>query len=451
MLDILNITTDSLQILKPLLGLGLIGYSTYGLINKSNNENKICNYKELNSLVGDGVLLSKHVRLSVKQSNEHVLMIAPSGCGKSRRFVAHNINRLRNCSIITNDPSCELEKMCFNTKRKYILNPFSDKTIGYDPLLNCRNEFEIRKMAGVILTNGMKAYAGDNSNQQDWVGMATPLLTSYMLMNYHTHKYTFDEMIKNICTMPILANIEIDKQGNIIGATKSIELDILLSEVESAKTEFDSFIQVKGANQTLSSIRTVLNSCLQVFLDNNVKKIFRKKNINFADIRKEESIIYIQIPEHHADYFSPLVATFLTQMFDYLLENDGLQTYFLFDEFTNCGLIPSVSKLLSTARKHNISIIAAIQSLVQLYSLYGELQGKELIDLFKSLIVCGGLKESGEYISNILGNKIFYKNGNKHEEALMTSDKIRMMNEDDMLIICKNKRPVLDKMMEIVA
>lgn len=428
-----------------LLGVITSGAALYGMLNYKNTDNKICNKSELKTLSGEGIKLSKNIQLSVKQSNEHILMIAPSGSGKSRRFMMPNVNNLQNCSIICTDPSGEIARTCHPNKKKYILNPFSNNTIGYDPLFNCRSEFEVRKIANVILTNGMNANSSKeskSSNQSDWVGMATPLLISYMLMNYHTKKYNFGGLVKRICTMPILPI----KDKEIM----SIYQEIMESKVESAIIEIHSFMQVMGAIQTLSSIRTVMNTCLQMFLDRNLQKLFTRTNIDISKIRQEESIIYIQIPEHHADYYSPLTATFLTQLFDYLLENDGLQTYFLLDEFCNNGTIPSIGKLLSTARKHNISIIAAIQSLNQLYTLYGELQAKELNELFKTLLVCAGLRDSAEYISNLLGTMKYREKEMTQTKPLMTADEIRRMNKNDMLIICNNKRPVIDRMMEIV-
>jgi type IV secretory pathway TraG/TraD family ATPase VirD4 len=447
-------TISNLNAVVQVAGIGLVSYGAYALWNVfDNTDNKLCDWRELKSLMGDGVSLSKNVRLSVKQSNNHICMIAPCESGKSRRFIMQNVNRLKNCSLIVTDPSGEIEKACNPIKKKYILNPFSNNTIGYDPLKNCHSEFEVRKIANVILTNGMNAYNKNNknSNQQDWVSMATPLLTSYMLVNYHTKKYTFSDMIQNICTMNILpVVVEKDKDGKPTKILRSLQQEILDSGVESAIIEFLSFKQVVGAQETLSSIRIVMNSCLQLFLDRSVRKIFEKENIDIAKLRTEESVVYIQIPEHHADYFSPLIATFLTQIFDFMLENDGLETYFLFDEMANNGIINSICKILSTARKHNMSIIAAIQSLNQFFTVYGELEGKELIDLFKTIIVCNGLKDSAEYISTLLGTKKYKENDITKTEPLMTPDEVRRLRDNEILVICNNKRPVVDKMMDIV-
>ena len=434
-----------------LLGVVASGSALYGMINYKNTDNKICTSKELKTLSGDGIKLSENIQLSVKQSNEHIAMIAPSGSGKSRRFIAHNINQLQNCSIIVTDPSCELERMCKTNKKKYVLNLFNNASIGYDPLKTCRNEFEVRKLAQSILLNGLNSFQKKNSvsSQDDWIGMATPLFTAYLLMNFHTGKYSFDKVIENICTMPILSQIKLNDKKEIEYISPSIAKEIDDSKVKSAIIQMNSFLQSKKSEVTLSSIRTVLNSCLQLFLDENVKKLFTRPNINMSKLRKEESIIYIQIPERHSKYFSPLTAIFISQLFDILLDADGLQCYFLLDEFANIGVLEDVQSLLSTCRKHCISLVTAIQNVIQLKALYGELEANNINELFKTVLVCAGLKnESAVYVSDLLGT-VDYR-GNDKTMQLKTPSEIRMMDENDILIVCNNKRPVIDKMMDIM-
>jgi type IV secretion system protein VirD4 len=400
--------------------------------------NKICGSRELRTLTGQGIQCSRNVRLSIKQSNEHILMISPTGGGKSTRLFKPNTKLLNqnNCSIVITDPCNEIEKSYKGDKKTYILNPFRDETIGYDPLKNCSSEFEVRKMAKVILLNGnQSSRKGTATNQTDWIEMATPLFTAYLLYCYYCKRYNFSEVIQNICTLPI----------------GYIEAEIMGDDFESPKIEFISFTKVTDAKQTLSSIRSVLNSCLQVFLDSNIKKMFTKNSIDFSRIRKEESILFIQIPERHSEYYAPLSAVLMSQLFDIMLDNDGLQTYMMFDEFCNIGIIPDIAKILSTARKHKLSIIAAIQSLMQLAVMYGDKEAEELHELFKTILITSGLKESADYISKLLGTQDRKIDGIFKTEPLMSADELRRMNSNEVLIICNNKRPVIDYMIDFAA
>jgi type IV secretion system protein VirD4 len=223
--------------------------------------------------------------------------------------------------------------------------------------------------------------------------------------------------------------------------------EVKASEVESAQIEMMAFAKVFEARQTLSSIRTVLNTCLQVFMDENVQRMLEAPTIDFTLLRKEQSILFIQIPERHADYFAPITATLISQLLDRLLDDDGLQVYMLYDEFAQIGRIPSIGQLLSTARKHKISIAAAIQSVNQFERVYGN-DHKELKELFKTILVTGGLRESAEYVSNLLGT--YEEKETKLNKPIMAPDEVRRLDRDEMLIICANKRPVTDTMLDIV-
>jgi type IV secretory pathway TraG/TraD family ATPase VirD4 len=393
---------------------------------------KICSPFELRPLSGEGVWCSSNWRASIEQSLNHILYIAPCGAGKSRRFIIPNINTLTNSSVIVTDPVGEIRESYKGNKKVYKLNPFSDDSIGYDPLQNCNNEFEVKKLARIILMNGnSSARKGVATDKMDWIESAIPLVSSYLLYCWYCKRYTFSQAIENICTQTI----------------GYLEYEIMQDEYESPKIQFKAFSKVDGSPATLASIRNVLNSCMQCFLDDNVRKLFSKPSIDFSLLRKEESILFIQIPERHAEFYSPLSATLMSQLFDILIDTEGLQVFMLFDEFCNVGKIGSGSEfcnILSTARKHGISISAAIQSLTQLYRTYNEIEGKELKELFGTIICSSGLKDSAEYISNLLGNTTKNVNGNLKSEPLMSPDEVRTMSENEVLIVCNNKRAVKD-------
>jgi type IV secretion system protein VirD4 len=225
--------------------------------------------------------------------------------------------------------------------------------------------------------------------------------------------------------------------------------EILSSPYEDAKIELESFLQVGGSEKTFSSIRIVLNSNLKMFTDIRVKELTRKPTINLSLLRKEKAILYIQIPERHSQYFSQLSASFLTQLLDKLMDDkEGMQTYVMIDEFANIGYIPNICETLSTCRKRNISISVCLQSLAQLKRVYGEFKAEELKELFKTLIIAGGLRGTAEWISSILGVKKIHENNTSRTEPLLTSDEIRRLDSDKVLVICGNKCPVIDYMIK---
>jgi type IV secretion system protein VirD4 len=289
----------------------------------------------------------------------------------------------------------------------------------------------------------------NNEKQKEWIDMSTNLITGFMLMNFAKKRYTFNQMMQLICTAPIYVPIpkeeEIEEKkakNEEIDIPYSLYYDVMVSGVKSAQEEMESFMAGYQAQSTVGSIRMVLNTVAKLFRKEVVTRLIDKPSIDFKKFREEESILFIQIPERHADFFKPIVATLITQLIDVLLDNDGLQVYMLLDEFSNIGKIPSFAKLLSTARKHRLSIFVFVQSLMQLERTYGN-DGKEIRELFKTLLLTGGLKDSTEYFSKLIGK-------DNEDKPLMSEEELRMMDEDEMIIICNNKRPVKDYMLDIM-
>jgi len=407
-------------------------------------DNEICNHTELNDLKGDGIQISKNIILNKKMSKEHILKVAPSGWFKSRGFIIPNVNKLKNCSMIVTDPSNEIEESC---NRKDIVtlkfNPFDlNNSIGFDPLANCENSFDVKQIIEVLMLNSTLSVASvGKSEKADWIQMSLPLIKAYAIYNFYKKKYPFDIMISNLLTKPLKPKKEIP------GA--SIYEEIMNSDIDEAKVELLAFMQITQAPQTLACIRNTLTSSLQLFNEINVKKLCRKPSIDFRVFREKEIALFIQIPERYSRHYSPITAVFIQQLMNKLLDhNKGLDVFFLLDEFTNVGKITDINSYLSTCRKHNIGIIACIQNLTQLKRTYGEIEGDELRELFKTVIVSGGLKDSNEYFSNLIGNKEVTENKIKHVKPLITPSELRQLPEEEVIILCKNKRPVRDKIIK---
>lgn len=411
-----------------------LGYLAVNPANKPNTS-KIARHYELNQLKGNGLIISENVRLSRKYSNEHVLVVMPTGAGKTRRIAMPNVSNLKNCSLIVTDPKCEIARECITDKKTLILNPYSAKTIGYDILENCSNTTEVRKYAKTLLANGNLANqiltgASAGSEAVEWLQKATPLLNAYMIYNFYTRRYKFHDMIKRLVALSL----------------KEINREIMNSNITEAKVEFRSFMQIAGSPVTLSCIRNVLLTNLQLFLDSSIDNLMSRPSVDLGQLRNKETILYIQIPERDAAYFSPLTAVLVTQILDRLMDyEDGLQTYLVLDEMANIGKINGLAQTLSTCRSRRVSILGCIQSLGQLELVYGE-ESNVLTDLFKTIVFSGGLKDSSEYASELVGLGKFHKNNETYVDKLMSSDAVRRLKDDELLVICGNKNPVIDKM-----
>ena len=403
----------------------------YCLCFSGDEGNKVCNYKEIKDGKNPkGIIVSEHVRLSVKQSNRHMLMVAPSGTGKSHSFFTYNVRDLDG-SLVVNDPSGEMSS--YYSGEKYIFNPFDSHSISIDPLANCRNEFDVDKLASIILDSGKSK--GDDGKQQEWLDMAKPLLQSYMIYNWHVKKYTFCECILNVMTKPLIGKTPQDD---------SIAKEVFYSEIEGAILRLKSFLRLINAQGTLSSVYAVVNTCLRLFMDNNVNRITSRNDFDITKMRERKMGLFIEIPDRHAEYFRPLTNIIINQLLDKLFDTDGLQVYFLLDEFGNMT-IDGMSGVLSTARKKHISICAALQTFTQIRDRYG-IEYESIMEMFRTIVICPGLRKSAEYVASLIGET----RTDSKTEPLMTASEIRTLETGKLLIVMDNKRVVKDNMLSAI-
>jgi type IV secretion system protein VirD4 len=450
----------SIQTMGTLLGIGALLPPIMDILIDAKFGNKLVGHNELTGLSGDGLILSENVRISPHMSKEHLLVVYPSGGGKSRGIIMPNARELKNCSMLITDPSGEVLESCPRDDMEtyvYNLNDIDKSNIGYDPLVNCFNTSEVRQIMEMIMITGSNSVKDQTtqSDKSDWIERSLPLLYAYAIYNWNEEKYPFDVMIINLMTRPLFKSRQ-EKQGKKNKEDKdkrpeSIEEEIMNSKWDEAKMEFVSFAQIAESPVTLACIRDTINSTLRIFKEPNVRSLCRKPTLNFKIMRDKPIIFYIQIPEHHSKHYSPISATLIQQLtnklFDYKYKpNEGLDVYYLFDEFCNNGKVNDITSYLSTCRKRQISITACVQNLIQLKKIYGEIEGKELQELFKTVITCGGLKDSSEYFSKLLGDKEVKENGVKVKKPIKTPEELRQLKDKDMIILCKNKRPVKDKM-----
>lgn len=426
---------------------GLLGSVIYASASKNPDDNSITSHKELRDFKGsDGFLISKNVRLSSKFSNEHVFIAGPTGSGKTSRVAKHNVKNLKGCSIICTDPSCDIYMDVDRSDCEiYRFNPLDpNNSIGYNPLTSCKNTYEVRKIIDILLINGMKSESDSESDK--WVKMSAPILKAFAIYNYKFKKYNFSDMIMQILTRPIPMLVP-HKPGVV--NTNSIEYELVMSKDEEVINELKSFMKIQTAPETLACIQNTLNTSLQLFHDTNIKQICGKPSFDIRTFRKKQSILYIQVPESSSTYFSPIVSVLLQQIMDTCRDNpEGYPIRFVLDELCNIGIIPNFDSVLSTIRRYNMGLLGCTQCLAQMRDNYGQLKSEIILENFNTVCALSGLKTSGEYFSKILGLTDKKLDDKLVKGEVITADELRRLKSNEILIISKNKRGVIDTMLE---
>ena len=437
---------------------------------------------ELHDLSGkDGFTLSKNIRLSASKSYEHVAIIGPTGSGKSTSFFIPNLLDLDGThSAVVTDPKGELHDLTYsylkslgyNIIKLEPLNPEQNK-FYYNPLLIVEDSTQIREIAQLILTNGNKSVelsTGGSSGGAEWINMSIPLLTAtFAYVKEFGKEKTINE------------SIDIILQDDL----KTMEEKF--KKCSKAYRQFLIFKASSGSERTLSSIKSVLTSNIQLFLDDKIEEFTKSpievnaignpvinmnKVFNPKLLREKPTILFVCVPETKSTYMMPLMSVFYSQVLDVCMTiKEGYPILFMLDEFANIGIIPSIANITATARSRKIGLSLGLQGVEQLKRNYGDENASDILNNLKTKVIFSGLTgESAQYvsdlagvttietksystnrgstnnaqdvISNVFGGQNVSRSGVRRE--LITTDEVRRMDENEVLIIAHNKNPVRD-------
>lgn len=419
---------------------------------------EIISSKDIRDITGDtGLILSKDIQLKEKFDYEGSVTFGPTGSGKTTSFFFPNLlsNNIKG-SIIVTDPKGELfkltskyqEKVC---KRKVL--KFSPLEPGeserYNLLTSCKDNSEVVELASTLLFNGslsIELATGKKTGGAEWVQMAEPLLAAALLYAKEL-EYPFNNIE---FAFKLIINLDTEQLESVIRSSNNLD----------AITQFNIFKTVGGADRTEGSIKITLASNLKLFTDNRVNAAGVRNTFNIEELRRTPTIIYVCYPENKSSYLAPFIAPFFSQAINKLIDEytvDSIPIHLFFDEFGNIGMLNNMSINAATIRSRNISMNICLQSITQLYQVYGRENGKAILNNLKTKIALPGLSdiETTNYLSNLCGNKeitICNTNSNKNSTThsyskvkikLFEDSELRCLEDNQLLLITSNKQPIL--------
>lgn len=324
-----------------------------------------------------GIPLAKDTYLPLKSSmtaNLNEIVIGGSGAGKSFRKIKPDILQLNGSYVIT-DPKGELYRDTAKMLKEqgYIVKVLNLVNIrysnSYNPFVYITNEDDVVNIASLI----MKNTAGEGEKEDFFSGAALKLLIALMM-----YLYKSESEIKTFGRVIRLLNSIRYKNGSI---DMSCELARCFNEHVS-KYPYDVASTNWGgmqanAQETQSSINEVLSTRLSLFATTGVDAITSTDEMNFDDIGKEKTAIFLIIPAARNTY-KAISNIFYSQLFERLMrvaeeKYKGvlpLLVNFELDEFANIGEIPNFNEILSVVRSYNIRICIVLQGLAQLKAIY---------------------------------------------------------------------------------
>ena len=400
-------------------------------------------------------------------------MVGGSGSGKTRFLVKPNIF-LANASYIVTDPKGEILRAAgpLLLQRGYTLRVFDLVDPSHS---DCYNPFHyIRKDADVfrLIDNFIKNTTPKNASHSDpfWEKSETALDSALML--YLLHEAPPEEQTLEM----LLTMLEYG------GASEEDEnyqspLDLLFEALEEeqpdhiAVREYHIFQQAAG--KTARSILVSAAVRLSVFTLPEIQDITARDTLELEQLGERKQAIFCVIPDSNDNSLNFLVGMLYTQAFQELyFQADKVHggslpvpVRLLFDEFANISLPDGYARLQATMRSRNIMATIILQNISQLKALFKD-DWEGIIGNADSFIYLGGNEQSThKYVSELLGketistashNRSRGRNGSYSENIqqqgreLLTPDEVRLLDNQDCIVLIRGERPVIDKKYDLL-
>lgn len=410
-----------------------------------------------------GIMLADNNYLPIdKIGNTNVLIVGGSGSGKSSAYSDPNAHQCLGSYVFT-DPKGEiydttagfLKSQGYEIKVLNLVNPTSSD--GYNPLFHIQSEMDVDIIASTIV-KGQKKNATDDPF---WDNMSEFLLKA--LIYYLLATRPIEEQNLASCA-------EMVRAASNNGDTNTLaDLIHQLPPEHRARMNFQSVEVSAASDKTYSSILASLQSALGKFDSQEIADLTSTNTINFEDIGRKKTALYVISSDTHSAY-DFLLTIFFSQMiqhlYDFADKNGGrlpMPTFFILDEFANIGQIPDFDKKISTSRSRGISFSVILQNLDQLKEIYEKSYETIIGNCDTHVFLGSNSYATVEYFSKELGEKTIshdskttnrdshsLKTGTSDSKqimarALMTPDELRRLPTDECIIFEKGIKPIKAK------
>ena len=362
-------------------------------------------------------------------------------------------------SYVFTDPKGELydktagylRSQGYDVKILNLVNP--QNSDGYNPLMHIDSEIDVDIIANTIVKG-----QSDITTQADpyWDDMAEMLLKALIYYLLATRP----EEEQNLASCA-----ELVRAANNSGAGNLLtELMNQLPYDHPARMFYKS-IEI-APEKTYSSILSSLQSKLGKFDSKEIAELTSTNTINFPDIGRKKTAVYVISSDTHAAY-DFLLTIFFSQMiqrlYDFADRSGGalpMPSYFILDEFANIGRIPDFDKKIATSRSRKISFSVILQNLDQLEAVYEKSHETIIGNCDTTIFLGSNSQKTVEYFSKELGEKTvsrdswsvskdkhMWKQGFQRSDQimarpLMTPDELRRLDNDMCIIFEKGVKPI---------
>lgn len=403
----------------------------------------------------------------IKNVNLHTVVIGGSGAGKTRYYAKPNIMQC-NTSYVVLDPKGEiiksvgymLEDEGYEIKVIDLID--MSKSLGYNPFHYIQSDKDVLKLITNLICNTTPK--GSSTNDPFWEKSETALLEALMLYLYH---YAPEDEQNFTMVMEMLNYAEVKEDEDDYESP----LDELFKRLETIDSNSLALKQYKiykqAAGKTAKSILISVGVRLAAFNLEELASLTRYDEMELEQIGERKTALFAIIPDNDST-FNFVIGMLYTQLFQMLYYQADfvhggqlpVPVHFIMDEFANVALPDEFDKLLSTMRSRLIFVSIILQNLAQIKALYKDTWESIMGNCDSKLYLGGNEQSTHEYISKELGKATidtntygksegrsgsFTTNSQRTGRELLTSDEVRLLDNNYAVLFLKGERPVRDR------
>lgn len=394
-----------------------------------------------------GLVLGRDQRLSAGESFKNLALVAPTGSGKTTRFVIPNVLLARG-SVVVTDPSGEIfQKTSGHLHERgfqiQVIQPAHlSRSLQFNPLHYWKTPQQLRRLSTLLAT----AIAGEKSDPF-WTTSAINVL--FFSLSAITEMDA--PQLVHLSNLRQLLN-QLDTGGDKVDRFMARYLGSM-----DSSTLFSEYIAFRAMESRVrASVLATARAAIDLWSDDSVARLTADNTVDLHALRRRHTALYLILPEHQVGYFGLLANLFYSTCFQICLESgknsDELPVFFILDEFGNLGYIHDIATVITTLRKRRCSVSIILQEMSQLRTVYGADQARTIFSggaanklFFSSLDL-----ETAQYVEQALGSNTEYDtafggisaNASTLSVPLMYADQIRRMRETEAILISGRQRPV---------
>jgi type IV secretory pathway TraG/TraD family ATPase VirD4 len=267
--------------------------------------------------------------------------------------------------VIVVDQTGEMVARYYTPERgDIILNPLDDRGVNWDLFKDLDNKEAIEKFAKILFSYARSK--SDHNSDPFWEESAQTIFVSCAEYLQKKGNPQISELIA------MLTKYSLRNLAKVLKGTSASKL------LEDESKSSSSILSVLATySKPLSHLKA---------LEDDTQSTFSLKD-HFANIKNGKNAwLFLSTKPSARILTLPLISCFtelaLTQLIDRGISSN--KVWFILDELPSLGRLPALSLLMTEGRKYGAAVIASLQSLNQLYGVYGNNKGSTIFGQFGS-------------------------------------------------------------------